>query len=177
MNTLTGGIPGNTELSVLDWTDQSHEDYVFGKVLGKAKRVDLPRMIEDAYLKEGWSAHQGGEEDGVLLFYDESVVENRYWTAEQVRPLYTTWKSFCRLLPFSTKVWGFAELKGERRHVRRIRMTGRDKKVRCFQLVYDYRECILAGPVLETHVSQSGHSEDDLDNFAYDQLDVVVDFR
>ena len=92
MNTLTGGIPGNTELSVLDWTDRSHEDYVFGKVLGKSRRVDLPKAIEDPYLKEGWGAHQGGKEDGVLLFYDESVVENRHWTAEQVRPLCTTWK-------------------------------------------------------------------------------------
>ena len=149
VNTLNGGLPGNTELIVLDWTNRSYEDYVFGKVLGKAKRVDLSRMIEDAYLKEGWDAHQSGEEDGVLLFYDESVVENRHWIAEQVRPLCKTWKSFHYLLPSPTKVWGFTELKGERRHVRRIRMTGKDGKVRCFQLAYDYRECIqLVDPVL-----------------------------
>lgn len=89
VNTLTGGIPGNTELSVLDWTDRSHEDHVFGKVLGRAKRVDLADTVEDPYLKEGWSVSQGETEGGVLLFYDESVVENRRWTAEQVRQLYT----------------------------------------------------------------------------------------
>ena len=101
VNTLTGGIPGTTELSVLDWTNRSHEDSVFGKVLGKSKRVDLPKSIEDPYLKEGWDVCQDSKEDGVLLFYDESVVENRRWTAEQVRrPLCTTRKSFRRLSAF-----------------------------------------------------------------------------
>lgn len=84
VNTLTGGIPGNTELSVLDWTSRPHEDHVFGKVLGKSKRVDSPDAIEDSFLKEDWDTS-----DGVLLFYDESVGESRRWTAEQVRQLCT----------------------------------------------------------------------------------------
>jgi hypothetical protein len=93
VNTLTGGIPGNTELSIMDWKDSSHEDHVFGKILGKSKRVDSPGTIEDPYLKEGW----GEKEDGVFFFYDESAVENRLWTAEQVRPLCATRGSFHRL--------------------------------------------------------------------------------
>lgn len=44
------------------------------------------------------------------------------------------------------KVLGFAELNGERRHVRRIRITGADEKMRYFRLVYDYREYILVDP-------------------------------
>ena len=47
------------------------------------------------------------------------------------------------------KVWGFTELNGERRHVRRIRVTGKDKTVRYFRLIYDYRECILSIPCVE----------------------------
>ena len=44
------------------------------------------------------------------------------------------------------KVWGFAELNGERRFVRRLRVTGADNKERYFRLVYDYREYILVDP-------------------------------
>lgn len=118
VNTLTGGIPGNTELSVLDWANRPHEDYVFGKVLGKSKRVDSPKTIEDPFLREDWHVSRDEKEGGVFLFRDESAVESRRWTAEQV--------------------WGFAVLNGERRHVRRIRMTGTDKKAHHFRLVYDY---------------------------------------
>ena len=55
------------------------------------------------------------------------------------------------------KVLGFAELNGERRHVRRIRMTGADKKARYFRLVYDYREYILVDPACSelTRMSRS----------------------
>ena len=87
VNTLTGGIPGTTELSVLDWTNRSHEDHVFGKILGKSKRVDFPDGIEDPLMKEGWNVSQGEKEDGVLFFYDESVGGNRRWTVQQVRRL------------------------------------------------------------------------------------------
>ena len=91
VNTLTGGIPGNTELSVMDWADRPHEDYVFGKILGKSKRVDSLETIEDPFLKKDWGVSQGEEQDGVFLFYDEGVGSN-HWTAEQVRPLYTIWE-------------------------------------------------------------------------------------
>jgi len=107
VNTLTGGIPGNTELSVLDWTDRPHEDYVFGRTLGKSKRVDLPKAIEDPYLKEGWNTHQDEGEDGVLLFYDESVGESRRWTAEQVNPLCIPPGSFRSLSTFP--LWRFGD--------------------------------------------------------------------
>ena len=100
MNTLTGGIPGNTELSVLDWTNRLHEDYVFGKVLGKAKRVDSPNAIEDSFLKEGWDTPQREKEDGVFLLYDESVGASRRWAAEQVRRLCIALKPLHRLFTF-----------------------------------------------------------------------------
>jgi hypothetical protein len=100
VNILTGGIPGTTELSVFDWTNRPHEDYVFGKMLGKSKRVDLPNTIEDAFLKEGWDMSEGAKEDGVLLFYDESVGENRRWTAEQVRRVYIALGSLYRSSTF-----------------------------------------------------------------------------
>lgn len=97
-NTLTGGIPGTTELSVLDWTDLPHEDYVFGKVLGRSKRVDSLNVIEDPFLKEGWDVSQAKREDGVILFYAESVGGSKSWTAEEVRWLCTILESF-RCLP------------------------------------------------------------------------------
>ena len=99
VNTLTGGIPGNTELSVLDWTSRLHEDYVFGKVLGKSKRVGSPDAIEDPFLKEGWDASQEEKEDGVLLMYDESVGESKRWTAEQVCRICAVSKSLRSRLP------------------------------------------------------------------------------
>ena len=95
VNTLTGGIPGNTELSVFDWTNRLHEDYVFGKVLGKSKRVDFPNAIEDSFLKEGWNTSRGGKEDGLILFYDEGVGEKTRWTAEQVRRFWAALESLC----------------------------------------------------------------------------------
>lgn len=88
VNNLSGGIPGTTELSVLDWSNRSHEDHVFGKVVGKSKRMDIPDEIEDAFLKEGWEVSEGEKEDGVFYFYDESVGAGRRWTAEQVRRLF-----------------------------------------------------------------------------------------
>ncbi|KAF9648227.1 hypothetical protein BDM02DRAFT_3144633, partial [Thelephora ganbajun] len=118
VNTLTGGIPGNTELSVMDWTDRAHEDYVFGKVLGRSKRVDSLETIEDSFLKESWDVSRGGKEDGVFLLYDESAEEGRPWNAEQV--------------------WGFTVVNGERRHARRIRITGKDGKTHYFRLIYNY---------------------------------------
>ena len=168
VNTLTGGIPGNTELSVLDWTSRLHEDHVFGKVLGKSKRVDSPNAIEGPFLKEGWDTSQGEREDGVLSFYDESVGESRRWIAEQVRRLCTALESLqgrshIHLSP--SKVWGFAELNGERRHVRRIRMTGADMKARYFRLVYDYRKYILVDPArskLSTTRSRTSLNTDSL---------------
>ena len=106
VNTLTGGIPGTTELNVLDWTNRPHEDYVFGKILGKSKRVELPNAVEDPLLKEGWSVSQGEKEDGVLLFYDESVEKRRRWTAEQVRRLCAARIPFRRLCTFLSRRFG-----------------------------------------------------------------------
>ena len=56
-------------------------------------------------------------------------------------------------------------------------MTGKDKEAHYFQLVYDYRECILVDlQVLWTHASQSDLSEDDVDSFARDPPNSVIDF-
>lgn len=73
------------------------------------------------------------------------------------------------------KVWGFAELNGERRHVRRIRMTGKDNEASYFRLVYDYGECTLADPLHRTYISQSDPSEDELDALLL--FNIIMNFR
>ena len=180
VNTIPG-IPGTTELSVLDWENRSHEDHLFGKILGKAKRVDIPDEIEDAYLKEGWDISDGEKEDGVLFFYDESVGGGKRWTAEQVRRLFELFHRLhilTRLSPL--KVWGFGELNGERRHLRRIRVAGKDERASYYRLVYDYREfhprrSRPPGARALTH-SQLVLSEGEIDTFASSLLSITIDF-
>ena len=87
-STLTGGISTSVEINMLDWTLRPFDGSVFGKGIGKAKRVDSPGTIEDSYLKEGWYVPQGGSEEGVLLFCDESVGDNKRWTIDQVHSMF-----------------------------------------------------------------------------------------
>lgn len=108
--TSTGGIK-NFEDRIMDWQWTEKYNWIWGNVKGKSRYVGVDQ-IEDPYLREGW------EDGDVVEGYVESVGDS--WTARQV--------------------WGFAEVKGQRRHVRRIlaRKTGwADQRIR---MVYDWKE-------------------------------------
>ena len=125
---LSGGLKGSVEERTLDWQWRGHTDYLFGTVRGHNRYNTLHTMLEEArnkgvkgeeedarFLAEGWL---GESAEGEVV---EGFVENEGsgWTAWQV--------------------WGFAEIGGERKYVRRIvvRKTGKEefKRVR---LVYDF---------------------------------------
>lgn len=123
---ITGGLKGSSEQRTLDWQWRSHSDWLFGTVKGRTRYSTLSAILEEAkgkgvteedakYLAEGWLKEA---EEGEVI---ESFVENdgNKWTAWQV--------------------WGFAEIGGERKHVRRIVVRKSDKnEVRRVRLVYDY---------------------------------------
>lgn len=120
---ITGGLKGSSEKRTLDWQWRGHSDWLFGTVKGHSRFTTLSTILEgegvtedDAkYLAEGWLKET---EEGEVI---ESFVENEgnKWTAWQV--------------------WGFAEIGGERKHVRRIVVRKSDKnEVQRVRLVYDY---------------------------------------
>ena len=109
----TGGIR-NFEDRIMDWQWTEKYNWIWGKVNGKSRYTKLGG-IEDAYLKEGWS--KDCVEGEVVEGYVESTTDG--WTARQV--------------------WGFAEVEGERRHVRRIlakKAGWEDQRIR---MVYDWK--------------------------------------
>lgn len=121
---ITGGLKGNSEERTLDWTYREHTDWLFGTIQGRTRYNKLAAVLdegkgvteEDAkYLADGWLKEM---EEGEVI---ESYVENEgnKWTAWQV--------------------WGFAEIGGERKQVRRIVVRKTDKnEVKRVRLVYDY---------------------------------------
>ena len=125
---LSGGLKGSVEERTLDWQWRGHTDYLFGTVRGHNRYNTLHTMLEEArnkgvkgeeedarFLAEGWL---GESAEGEVV---EGFVENEGsgWTAWQV--------------------WGFGEVGGVRRYVRRIvvRKTGKEE-VRRVRLVYDF---------------------------------------
>jgi hypothetical protein len=82
--TLTGGMGGTTEERTLDWEPRTHEDNVFGAVIGKSRRIQVGD-IEDEFLKQNWLPDV--IKHGAIDAYAESDTpkSNMTWTAEQVR--------------------------------------------------------------------------------------------
>ncbi|KAF2482420.1 hypothetical protein BDY17DRAFT_251305 [Neohortaea acidophila] len=109
----TGGVR-NFEDRIMDWETGEKTNWIWGKVSGQSRYTTLGE-IEDDYLREGWGPDC--VEGEVVEGYVESVTDR--WSARQV--------------------WGFAEVEGMRKHVRRIlaRKPGhRDERIR---LVYDWK--------------------------------------
>jgi hypothetical protein len=44
--TATGGVQGTTELRILDWSETTHEDHIFGNVKSRNRRVTVLKAIE-----------------------------------------------------------------------------------------------------------------------------------
>jgi hypothetical protein len=84
--TLTG-IPGTSEYRTLDWTLREHEDYLFGPVVGRSRRVKV-NEIENEFLRDGWL--RDTVQDGAINSYVKSDTprSNTTWIAEQVWRLF-----------------------------------------------------------------------------------------
>jgi len=116
---LTGGIPGTIENRTLDWKFRVHEDYLFGPCIGRSRRAKLDE-IEHDYLRKGWLPDT--EEHGVIHAYVESDTpkSGKTWSVEQV--------------------WGFEDIKGERRYARHLNFLGPEGENIKARLVYDFYE-------------------------------------
>ena len=81
--TLMGGIPGTSESRLLNWTERSNEDHVFGAVIGKSRRIKVEELDEE-FLQKGWTPDT--IEHGVVQSYVESDTpkSGKTWIANQV---------------------------------------------------------------------------------------------
>ncbi|KAH6638355.1 hypothetical protein C7974DRAFT_306901 [Boeremia exigua] len=123
---VSGGLKGTSEKRTLDWEYRGHTDYLFGTVKGRNRYTTLATVLEEAkgkgvveedakFLAEGW-LKETAEGDIIEAFVEN---EGNKWTAWQI--------------------WGFAEIGGERKYVRRIAVRKTDKnEVQRVRLVYDY---------------------------------------
>ncbi|KAF8221982.1 hypothetical protein L208DRAFT_1446797 [Tricholoma matsutake] len=118
--TLTGGIPGTTEIRILTWTERPNEDHVFGPVIGKSRRIKVDsEELEDPFLKEHWT--NDTITHGLVQSYAKSDTpkSGTTWTADQT--------------------WGISEaIDGKRRYVRHVKFTGPGGEDIKARLVYDY---------------------------------------
>jgi len=115
--TLTGGLTASPEDRTLDWTLRKVDNSLFGAAIAKSRRIPVAE-ITDEYLKQGWLPDVS--RDGAIEAYAESDKEKNSHT----------WKS--------NMIWGFEDIKGERRYTRRIRFTGPKGEDIKARLVYDY---------------------------------------
>nr|GAT44069.1 predicted protein [Mycena chlorophos] len=115
--TITGGIPGTREERHLTWTERSHNDHLFGYVVGKSRRVKVAELDEE-FLKNNWTADT--IEHGVIQSYVESDTPKSG----------TSW--------IANQTWGIQEINGERRYARNVKFTGPNGEDIERLLVYDY---------------------------------------
>jgi len=115
-----GGIQSREE-RVLDWTERSKEDSLFGHIIGRSRRTRLEE-IEDDYLRTGWTADS--IEHGFIQSYVVSDVSKSG----------TTW--------IVNQIWGMEEIEGLRRYVRHVFFTGPGGEEIRGRLVYNY-----SGPI------------------------------
>lgn len=98
--TLTGGIKGTNEHRILDWTERSHEDHVFGPVLSKSRRVSLDE-VDQEWLKKDWLDDSFA--DGKIIYTcakSDTEKSGKTWSSEQVREEHAT--ECCRTIYVST---------------------------------------------------------------------------
>lgn len=107
--TATGGIQGITELRILDWSETSHEDHIFGTLKSRNRWVADLQACESgngrplhSFLTEGWLEEKVGP-NGEGWVYNWVVSEERGWTADHI--------------------WGFIIINGQRYKTRKILVT------------------------------------------------------
>jgi len=115
--TLSGGFGGTTEDRTLDWVPRTHEDSIFGAVIGKSRRIDV-EDIDDEFLKQNWSPDVI-EHGAIHTFVESDTTKNQLsWTAEQT--------------------WGFEDINGDRRYARHVKFLESDGARVDAMMVYDY---------------------------------------
>ncbi|KAI4157386.1 MAG: hypothetical protein LQ342_008313 [Letrouitia transgressa] len=122
--TATGGIKGETEVRKLDWSEVPHSSGVFGEMNNRSRWTGIGSSAESGgggplhpWLTEGWLEEKTAE-DGKEHIQNWVVNERSGWTAEQV--------------------WGFAEVNGERHHVRKF-MVKKDEEEAKARMVYVWK--------------------------------------
>ncbi|KAJ3823519.1 hypothetical protein F5880DRAFT_1506926 [Lentinula raphanica] len=110
---VSGGEAAEPEEKVLDWVETDKEIKLFGPCKTKSKRVSLDE-VQEPYLKEGWSSDTVAH--GCVLVHLNDAKGK--WKTEQA--------------------WGIGIVDGERRHVRRICLTGSKGEKIYNRIVYDY---------------------------------------
>jgi len=129
ITSVASGLSTTQENRTLDWQERDHADKIFGKCRGKSRlfkegefQMEGPGTAEDATflraekLKDGTTDSRFLDDEHVQSFVTNTGGGD--WTAEQI--------------------WGFEEIKGERRYTRRVVVRKGDKVQRA-RLVYDYQ--------------------------------------
>ena len=81
--TGTGGLKGTDEHRILDWSERSHSDRIFGDVTGRTKWVKIPGGFEPGYgAEEAEFLGKDWEGDEVVLSWVRN--EKAGWSAVQV---------------------------------------------------------------------------------------------
>ncbi|TDL28594.1 LCCL domain-containing protein [Rickenella mellea] len=113
----TGGFKGNKEERTFDWQPREVSDPLFGPVVGKSRRTKI-EAVDKEWLKEGWT-QDTIEHDAVESYVESDTPKSG-----------TSWVGH--------QIWGFAEIEGVRKHVRRVHFTGPKGEEITARLVYDY---------------------------------------
>ncbi|KAI9734364.1 MAG: hypothetical protein M1834_002470 [Cirrosporium novae-zelandiae] len=117
-----GNIKGTSELRTINWVPGESESYIFGHVRGRARFLTTKEIGSDEpgealdeneveFLKSDWDSEE------VMESWVKNLDANGGWTAEQI--------------------WGFADVKGERRHVRKV-IIKKGKDIQRGTLIYDW---------------------------------------
>jgi hypothetical protein len=111
---IAASIPGTTEQYILDYKWRENKDPFFGQIRGRSRWIDRGDVTEDG-LKDGLDKL----DDGELIEATGGVVDGN-WSA--------------------THIWGFLEVQGERKHVRKVVVKGKKGKEVRVMMVYDWAE-------------------------------------
>lgn len=112
------GIPGTTEQYTLDYQWRENKDAFFGQVKGRSRWIEKSEVTEDG-LKGELDKLDEEEEEGELIEATSEHVDGK-WAA--------------------THVWGFLEIQGQRRHVRKVVVRGKNGEEVRVMMVYDWDE-------------------------------------
>lgn len=125
--TATGGIKGTTELRTLDWTARPHADYLFGKLEGKSRWVDLDDPAQAAELPDEFLTRHWLRGDG-----NGGGPNGRMQVQAYVRSLERDWQA--------QAVWGFETVDDKRYHTRHVvvNKASDGTERRAVRLVYDF---------------------------------------
>ena len=114
--TVIGGFEASPENRILDWTDRTHSDKIFGELVGRSRYVQ-PKDLEEADV--------GGDKDWFAEGWDEDGEKVESWVNNEA----AGWKAL--------QIWGFAVIDETRYYVRKVLVTKGPKKMRA-RLAYNY---------------------------------------